>query len=327
MQRNSVDISVIVVSHNTCALLTDCLRSIYGSDGMASLEVYVVDNASSDDSVEMVSREFPAAQVMRNGHNAGFAAANNQALRLARGNLLVLLNSDATLLPDALSQLGAALAVRPELALAGLQLVNPDGSLQPSCGRFPSAADELLFQSMLYRVIPTKFPYGRRVLPWQRSAYTSFRWVDWVTAAACVLRREVYEAIGGLPEQAVMYGEDLEYCWRAKQAGFKIGYCPEARAVHRLQGSAGGDFARWIESYTRGMLAFYTNHCTPAERQAAAAYIRAGSLARIGLWRILGQLYPKRAQEARSRATGYARAAALAAAALSGRTQDSVAAA
>jgi GT2 family glycosyltransferase len=307
-----IDLSVIVVSYNTKGLLTECLRSVFAAEPLGRLEVLVVDNASSDHSAAMVDRDFPAVRLIRNDHNRGFAGANNQALQVAQAGLILLLNSDAAVLPDAFTQLQHAFAEHSTMAVAGLRLLNSDGSLQPSWGSFPNPVDEFLFQTFLYKVWPTHFPYGRQVHPWQRAAYRQFRWVDWVTGAALVFRRSVYERVGGLPEEGGMYGEDLEFCWRAKAAGFRVAYCPEARAYHRLQGSGGGDFARWIENYSRATLDYYGRHCSPEHLRRVASYIRLGSLFRQSLWRIMGRVFPKRRIEANSRINGYRRTVGMA---------------
>jgi len=303
--------SVVVVSYNTRELLAECLQAVRTESTATTVELWVVDNASTDGSAELVEEKFPEVRLIRNARNVGFAAANNQALARAEGELLFLLNSDAVLLPGSLRALQRAFRERPELGLGGPSLWNPDGSRQPSWGDFPRPRFELLFQSLLYKVWPCRFPYGRRVHPLLRRAYTRFRWVDWVTGAALMMRRAVYETLGGLPEDGFMYGEDLEYCARAGAAGFRVGYVPEARACHRLAGSR-SDYARWVESYTRATLEFYRRHGTGAEQARVSRLVRYGSVLRLGLWSVVGGARPARRREAAMRCEGYRRAMALA---------------
>jgi GT2 family glycosyltransferase len=307
-----VDVSAIVVSYNTCDLLAESLRSASAAHDDLSVEIWVVDNASTDGSPEMVAAQFPGVHLIRNSQNVGFARANNQALRAASGQFLMLLNSDAALLPGCLAALRAAFLQHAALGICGPCLLNPDGSLQPSWGDFPTPKAEFLFQSFLYKFWPGRFPYGRRVHPLLRPAYRRFRWVDWVTGAALMLRREVFEKIGGLPDDVFMYGEDLEYCARALQAGFRVAYVPTARARHHQQTSSRRDYARWIENYTRATLAYYQRHGSADDRRWVAHLIISGSRLRQVLWGLVGVVRPGWRAEAKARREGYARAAALA---------------
>jgi GT2 family glycosyltransferase len=146
------------------------------------------------------------------------------------------------------------------------------------------------------------------VHPLARRAYRDFRWVQWVTGAALMLRREVWERIGGL----FMYAEDVEYCWRAAQAGCRIAYCPSAAAYHHQQGSARQDFSNWIANYTDGMLAYFTNHSTRADLWRIAHLIWGGSLLRQLIWVGVGLAMPAHRPMALARQRGYARAATMA---------------
>lgn len=302
-----MNVSVIVVAYNARDLVRACLASI-----PADSELIVVDNASTDGCADMITAEFPRASLIRNVENVGFARANNQALRRANGELILLLNSDAELNADCLAALEAAFAAHRELGVAGPRLLNPDGKWQSSWGDFPTAVTEFLFQSYLYKIWPTRFPYSRHVSLWLRRAYSTFQWVEWVTGAALMLRRQVYNVIGGLPEETFMYGEDMEYCALARAAGFGVAYVPTASVWHRLQKSSRQDYARWIENYTLATLAYYRRHGMPAERRAVARWIIAGSALRRALWLMIGLMSPGRRQEARQRDAGYRQAGSLA---------------
>jgi GT2 family glycosyltransferase len=307
-----VDLSVIVVSYNTRELLVECLNSVYGAKYAGSREVLVVDNASADESAEMVAGRFPDCTLLRNSKNRGFAAANNQALALASGRFILLLNSDAALTSNSLVELQSAFEAHPGIGIVGPALLNEDHSRQPSWGDFPSAWQEFLFQSFLFKLWPVRFPYGRRVGPLLLPSYLQFREVDWVTGAALMLRREVYECIGGLPEENFMYGEDLEFCARARRAGFSSAYVPAAEVYHHQGGSIRGDYGRWIESYTRATLRYFDNYGSINDRVWAAALVLAGSRLRELIWSIAALVWPARRGEALSRMAGYRRAAELA---------------
>lgn len=306
-------VSIIVVSYNTRELLAECLRSVMSESADYRCEVWVVDNASTDGSPEMVRKEFPSVRVIANTDNCGFAFANNQALREATGDFLFLLNSDAVLLEGSLKALLKVFDEHAEASIAGPCLRNPDRSVQPSWGSFPKPFDEFLFQSFLFKILPTRFPYGRQVHPLLRSRYKQFQWVDWVTGAALIMRRQVYEAIGGLPENTFMYGEDLDYCAQAQSRGFRVAYTPKANVRHYLGASSRRDYAGWITNYTKATLAYYWRYRSEGEQRQAARWIIWGSRLRIVLWQAMGTGLKRVKQvEAATRVNGYKNAAAMA---------------
>jgi hypothetical protein len=242
-----VDFSVIVVSWNTRDLLRQCLRSIVAepgvrvvmsgaavdvlaSPGALAVEIIVVDNASDDGSAPMVQTEFPQVHLIANRHNAGFAAANNQAIAQARGQVLFLLNPDAYLLPGALAGLARFLAEHPEAAAVGPNVLNPDGSWQAAAFRFATLWDlfcEAVFLSVLWPRSPI---FARKELGgFHRDAV---REVDWVQGCALALRRPVWDAVGPFDEGYWMYVEELDWCRRAKGMGYRIFFTPDAQVVH-----------------------------------------------------------------------------------------------
>jgi hypothetical protein len=239
-----VDVSLVVVSWNTCGLLRQCLQSIVDEPGVEivdggaqprgagslAAEIIVVDNASDDGSARMVQAEFPQAQVIANRHNAGFAAANNQAIAQARGQVLFLLNPDAYLLPGALAGLVRFLRDHPEAAVAGPNVLNPDGSWQAAAFRFATLWDlfcEAVFLSVLWPRSPL---FARKELGgFQRDAV---REVDWVQGCALAARRNVWDAVGPFDEGYWMYVEELDWCRRAKDMGYRIFFTPGAQVVH-----------------------------------------------------------------------------------------------
>jgi GT2 family glycosyltransferase len=308
-----VDLSVIVVSYNTRELLATCLDSIFTATYAGSREVWVVDNASADGSAEMVAAQFPDSRLLRNSVNRGFAAANNQALALAGGRLILLLNSDAALTSTSLVELKSTFEAYLGIGILGPALLNDDHTRQPSWGEFPSVWQEFMFQSYLYKIWPVRFPYGRRVGSLLLSGYQRLHEVDWVTGAALMLRREVYERIGGLPEENFMYGEDLEFCTRARRAGFGIAYVPAAKVYHRRGGSVRGDYGRWIESYTQATLNYFDQYGSIRDRVWVAVMVLTGSRLREWIWSFAALVWPARRREALARVAGYRRAAELAA--------------
>lgn len=240
-------VSVIVVSYQVCDLLRRCLRSLSDQQGVA-LELFVVDNLSRDGSCEMVEREFPAVHLIRNRENVGFARANNQALSLATGDFLALINPDTESPPEALTTIRTVFARHPRAGAVGLALANPDGSHQPSCFAYPTVLNLLVESLGLHKAL-LRLGYGT---PSAAPIPTGDEGpVDWVSGACIVLQRSAYERVGGLDEAIFMYGEELAWCWKARRLGLETVYTSAARVVHH-GGASGGDaqgelFVRNIE--------------------------------------------------------------------------------
>jgi asparagine synthase (glutamine-hydrolysing) len=232
----SPSLSVIVVSWNTKDILRDCLRSVQDHLGAVSHEVIVVDNASSDGSPEMVAAEFPAVRLIRNAENVGFGTANNQAMQDARGGWFLLLNSDTRLTDGSVARLFDTVQGHDGVGIAACRLRFPDGRLQHTTYRFPSLRLALLEDLGLYKLLGRRRA-GNALLAgyWD---HDTERDVDWVAGSFMLLRREVFDETGGFDESLFMYGEDLEWCRRVRDAGWRIRYFPEAEIVHLDHASA-----------------------------------------------------------------------------------------
>jgi GT2 family glycosyltransferase len=221
-----VDLSIIVVNWNTRKLLKRCLECIYRTVENLSFEVLVVDNASGDGSSKMVRENFSWVKLIENAENVGFARANNQAIRLSNGRYVLLLNSDTEVQPGALRAMVEFLDSRPEAGAAGSRLLNPDGTLQPSCHPMPTLFREFWRLFHLDRLLRLA-SYGMG--SWD---LRSPREVDTVQGACLMLRREVLDVVGLLGEEYFMYSEETDLCFRLRQAGWSIYWVPEARVIH-----------------------------------------------------------------------------------------------
>jgi GT2 family glycosyltransferase len=318
-----VDLSIIIVSWNTRDLLHECLQSLYADAdaGALSVEVIVVDNDSQDGSPSMVAERFPGVRLLVNDSNLGFVKANNQALRLACGRHVLLLNPDTEILSGALSTMVAFFQDRPECGLLGCQLLNADRSVQPSFGRFPSLYSEFIYQAYLFRWIPSGLPVGTRLNFWQKQGghYARTHEVDWVTGACLMIRQDLLARVGLLDERIFMYAEDVDWCYRVKRAGCAVFYLHEAQVVHHVKASSRQDYAGWIANFTRGTLYFFEKYDSRAAQVALSGLVILGSILRLGLWSVVLFLVPARRIEARQRLAGYRRAVALAAGSLTRR--------
>ncbi len=252
MNAPAVDLSIVVLSWNTEALLRTCLARVDAIDPSVSTEVIVVDNASSDGSAAMVEREFPRARLVRNAKNLGYAEGNNVGVRVACGRYVFLLNSDTEIEPDAPARLVRFLDANPDCGAVGAMLLNLDGTVQRACMRFPTLAIAVLFDTWLGK--RTTF---RRVI--DRYFYRDFdhetsRDVDQPPAAALAVPRRVYDEVGLLDPDLFLFFNDVDLCRRIREAGYRIHYLAEARVVHHGGASTSqyGDFAlEWHRNRAR----------------------------------------------------------------------------
>lgn len=224
------DISVVIVSFNTKALLRECLNSLLQECASIPSEVFVVDNASRDGSADMVAAEFPQVRLIRSEINLGFAAANNRAFPLATGRYVVLLNSDAFCQPGALKKSIEHMDAEPRTGLGGARLVGRDGSWQPSARSFPSPLNDFLTLSGLAARFPESRFFGRFDRTWADQDAAAD--VDWVPGAFSIIRRPILEKLGGFDEIFFLYYEEVDLCRRIKNLGFAIRYWPDVNVIH-----------------------------------------------------------------------------------------------
>lgn len=230
------ELSVVVVNWNTREILRECLASISIHLAGVEHEVIVVDNASSDGSADMVAEDFPAVRLMRNTENTGFAVANNQAMRVASGHWLLLLNSDTLLIDDSVARLFDRVRKAGDVEMAHCRLRLPDGRLQHTAHRFPTLRLAVLEDLGLYKLLGRRRAAGMLLGGyWDHDAE---RDVDWVIGAFMMLPRRVFEQTGGFDERLFMYGEDMEWCQRIRDAGLRIRFFPQAEIMHRDHSSA-----------------------------------------------------------------------------------------
>ncbi|MBI2911180.1 MAG: glycosyltransferase family 2 protein [Chloroflexi bacterium] len=229
----SLDLSVVVVSWNVRAELRECLASVYG--GLArepglSHEVVVVDNASRDGSVEMVREAFPAAKVIASDHNLGFAGGCNQALALAHGRHVLVLNPDTRVIGDALPLLWSYLEAHPDVAVVGPLIEDGEGRPRPAMRRFPRPGTLFVestgFQGLFEGSRLLQAYYCRDLSP------SGTQEVDWLSGACLMVRRAAVEQVGGMDERFFLYCEELDWCRRMRAAGWKVVHLGEARVAH-----------------------------------------------------------------------------------------------
>jgi GT2 family glycosyltransferase len=223
-------LTITIVSWNTCELTRQCLQSLMTKNIREIAEVHLVDNASGDESVEMVRREFPDVKVFANTENLGFARANNQSWRESKGDYWLLLNSDTIVKDGAIEKLVAFMDAHPQAGLATAKLLNTDGTPQFCAQKEPGIMTSLLEFTRLHKLIPAK-KRGDLLLG-TYFTYDHAQQLDWTWGTALIARRRAVEEAGALSEDYFMYGEDVEWSLRVRRHGWEIWFCPEAEIIH-----------------------------------------------------------------------------------------------
>jgi len=283
---NPPEVSVCIVSWNVADDLRACLQSLRAQQTPPTLEVIVADNASSDETVAMLEREFPEVQTIANDANLGFARATNQGLRRAEGRYLMMLNPDTVLPPEAVRRLVQVADANPGAGIVAPKLLNPDGSLQHSCRRFPTIAAALFRHTPLGRLFPQARSAARYVM--EDFDHESERDVDWVSGACMLIRREACEQVGELDERFQWGSEDVDYCLRMHQAGWRVLYTPVTAIVHAIGRSSDQAIVPTIIRAHRGMYLLFAKHM--ARNFVSRGLVWLGVWLRAGLliadWRV-----------------------------------------
>jgi len=286
-----LDLGIVIVSYNTRDLLRTCLETVYASVGEFSFEVCVVDNGSSDGSAAMVAAGFPQARLIGNADNLGYPTANNQGLRAfgyPQGadapRFALLLNPDTELPADGLAGMLAFMAAHPDAGIAGPRLVLRDGSLDLACRRsFPSPAVSFYRFVGLSRLFPRSRRFGRYNMTYLDEHQVAE--VDSVVGAFMLVRREAIRAAGLMDEAFFMYGEDLDWAYRIKAAGWKAYYNPAVTVLH-VKRAASRHSARAQVEFWRAMLLFYRKHYRQQTAWPLHALIVTSLQLRLGLERL-----------------------------------------
>ncbi len=254
-----MDLSIVIVSVNHAKFLRPCLTTLKVAMKGLEAELLLIDNRCDDNTAAITHELIPEATVIRTDVRYGFARANNLALAQAKGRYLMLLNPDTEVSPDSLAIIVEYLNSHPQVGVVGPRLLNPDGTLQPSCRAFPS------LRSVFFRWLPFCPEKLRQralrdylALDWD---HASARAVDWVLGACLCIRRETAEHTGWMDEGFFLYYEDIDWCYRVWKAGWEVHYLPEAVVMHHYQRtSAQHIFSRTTWIHARSIARFFLKH-------------------------------------------------------------------
>ena len=249
------ELTIIIISYNTCKLTLDCIASIKKHTKGLDYEIIVVDNASYDESVTEL-KKLKEIKLIVNQHNVGYAAANNQGVEIAKGKYILLLNSDTLMTSSILAPILTYMDKHAAVGILSCGLRNKDGSMQETGGYFPTilrVADWMSMADKIPILSELVLPYHPKI-----SYYKELRDLDWVTGAFFLTRKAVWDKIGMLDKKYFMYVEEVDFCYRAKQAGWKVYYHPHWSIIHFGKASSSSAYA--IVSEFRGLLIFYKKH-------------------------------------------------------------------
>jgi GT2 family glycosyltransferase len=270
------ELSVVVVTYNALPWVERALESVRGH------ETIVVDHGSTDGTLELVRERFPEARLIEQD-NKGLGGGSNAGMRIASGDYFLLLNSDAWALEDGAERLAAFADEHPEAAVAGPRLLNPDGSLQPSVRGFPS----------VWR-LATEYFFLRKLAPRSRAlnafyaagfAHDEVREAEFVMGSVMLVRREAADTVGLFDEDFFMFSEETDWCYRFRQAGWKVLFTPDAEFVHVGGATTRQNWGPMFREQVRGHVRFLAKHRGPKEAERARRLL-------LGSLRMRGVVFP-----------------------------------
>jgi len=252
-------LSIIIVNYNAEKPLKDCIESIYKQTKSIDFDIWVVDNDSSDNSVQMIKQNFDRAKLIENRENVGFSKANNMAISKNRATYVLLLNPDTLILHNAIEEMVGFMDRNPSVGISGCKVLNEDGTLQLACRRsIPTPGAAFYRLTGLSKLFPTSKMMAKYNLTYLNP--NESHEVDAVSGAFLMIRREVIDNIGLLDERFFMYGEELDWCLRAKKAGWTVMYYPGAQIVHYKGQCSRFNSRKATFEFYRAMYLFHKKH-------------------------------------------------------------------
>ena len=284
-----MDLSIIIVNYNVKEFLLNLLNSVERASKRLHIEIIVVDNASDDGSVEMIKQFFPNVILIENAKNLGFSKANNIGLNIAKGKFLLLLNPDTLVSEDTFETTISFLKHNASVGMVGCKILNPDGTLQLACRRsFPGPWNSFCKVTGLSSFFPKSQIFARYNLTY-RDENKSYE-VDAISGSFMMIRRELYEKIGGLDEEFFMYGEDLDWCYRTQKSGYKVYYVHATQIIHYKGESTKRSSIDETRIFYSAMRLFVKKHLSVSffvESILSFAITAREIIAFIGRWRLL----------------------------------------
>ncbi|GAE26274.1 dTDP-Rha:A-D-GlcNAc-diphosphoryl polyprenol, A-3-L-rhamnosyl transferase WbbL [Halalkalibacter wakoensis JCM 9140] len=288
-----MDLSIIIVNYNTKKLTIEAIQSIYSSQTKYTFEIILVDNASSDGTIEAVQERFPQVRCIQNKENEGFSKANNIGLKVAKGRYLLLLNSDTVVQEDTFDVMLEFMDNHPSVGASGCKVVLPDGSLDKACRRgFPTPAASFYYFTRLAKLFPNSSRFNQYHMGHldENDDYP----VDCLVGAFMLVRREIINDVGLLDEEYFMYGEDIDWCYRIKEAGWDNYYYPKTSIIHYKGASSRRKPRKIVYEFHRAMYLFHRKHFHKKYNLLVNATVYAGIAAKGALALAMNRLRKQR---------------------------------
>jgi len=306
--NTKVDLSIVVVSYNTKKLTRQCIETVLNTISGIKYEIIIIDNASSDGSTSVLldlSKNTKKVGIILNKNNVGFGAANNQGIMESKGRYVLLLNSDTIMSSEILPQMIEWMDMNPEIGISTCSLLNEDGSLQGTGGYFPTLPrvfSWMIVQDLPFvdRFIKPFHPMKEKSIIKGKQFYRSQKELDWVTGAFFLINRNVFTDVPGFDEDYFMYTEEVDFCYRAKQCGWKVVYHPRWSIIH-LGGASGTKESAVLREFD-GVKLFYKKHYSRLHMILLRLLLKIGSLIRMIVFRItdgkdVARIYSKALKE------------------------------
>lgn len=270
MNTKTNSISIILVNYNGINVLINCLNSLEKFINQDNYEIIMVDNNSQDNSPDMIENQFPNIKLIKLPKNIGFGAGNNAGAKIATGEVLFLLNTDTILIENTPQILANYLHQNQDVGVVSSRITFEDGSYQLSCGKLPNLIIEFIDK--------LKYTLDRKwhsfFSTWYDKQYSSVKEVGWVTGACLMIRRDIFEKLGGFDESFFMYFEDKDFCKRVNDAGFKVIYYPKTSLIHLLGGSS-QSVKKSVNNYYRdSQIYYYQKHLGKFQTTILKLYLR-----------------------------------------------------
>ncbi|MCB0514027.1 MAG: glycosyltransferase [Bacteroidetes bacterium] len=277
--NTTIKLSIVIVNYNVQYFLEQCLNSIFRSSVSFNFEVYVVDNASLDGSVDMLKKQFPQVKLIENKENVGFAKANNQAIKLSQSEYVLLINPDTIIQEDTLEKCVAKMANDSKIGALGIKMYDGNGKYLPESKRgFPSPIAALSKMSGLSKIFPKSKLFGKYHLGYLDKNQNHE--VDVLSGAFMLVRKSVFDTIGLLDESYFMYGEDIDLSYRIQQAGYKNYYFAESNIIHFKGESTKKGNLNYIKLFYGAMIIFASKQLNKTQASFLIPLLKIGIVLR-----------------------------------------------
>lgn len=295
----SMDASIIIVSWNTRGILLECLESLAQCQIKCRTEVIVVDNGSEDGSVEAVRSNYSGVKLIENGTNLGFAKANNIGMKQAAGRYLCLMNSDVNVREECIDRLVRYMDANPGIGMVGPKILNPDLTVQDSCRRFPSLWTNLVVAVGLDKLFPkSRVFYGEHMFFFSHDKVLD---LDYIAGCFMLVRRETIDQIGLMDERFFIYQEEVDWCKRFWEGGWRVSFFPGAEAIHHHGASSSRDPLRFALAQQRSVLLYWKKYNNFMERVALICILSLRFVPRLLIGYTLIFLWPGGRDELKER--------------------------